>query len=882
MKNWKLEEYVNDWVKSEFSRINQTKFTVESDMSDYLKCAIQEGVKIKRIELEDKGEKEKGKSWKPDFELECFKIPVLIENKLNATKLISETKEGVKSDIKSVKNYAVNGAIHYAQCAIKSKKYHEAIAIGIAGDNKENVEIQVYYVFGSGDNTYKLAADYDSLDFLESEKSFNEFYKNVTLTEEEKHSILINSQALLQKYAKELNKLMHNHNITAPQRVLYVSGMLLAMQDLQDLETKEIIEKGLVPEDLKGIELNEKRDGYTVVSQIKNYLELKKIPITKRNLMLSSFNEISKDSDRDKKTDLEKFVSKLLKEKSSANKQIFTYIYENIFQSIDSMSGHIDIMGEMYSEFLKYALGDGKEIGIVLTPPYVTKMMSQILEVDEDSKVMDLATGSAGFLISSMELMIEKTELLYGKSTSKANDKIKKIKTEQLLGIELNAEMFTLAATNMILRGDGSSNIEKGSSFDKPKKLYNDFKANKLLLNPPFSFKEKGMPFIKFGLEQMELGGKAAIIIQDSAGSGKAIESCKAILKSSQLLASIKMPVDLFQPMAGVQTSVYIFEKTGKKHDVKKQVRFIDFRNDGYKRTARAVYEISSPDKRYTEIVDIYHNGLTAKVSDDLWDLQEQVVMSSISLAGNDWNFDKHKKVDTKPTFEDFKKTINDYVSWEVSNLLKRKKNTEEYDNEKNELKTNFQNISLTDAEERVISKFKNNIVKFEEFEIHNIFDVSPSKAYSMNDREILAEDGSTAYVSNQSQDNGYIGWSHLNPLNPGNVITLSDTWQSERTIYFQPREFIGKSHLQVMKPYDDRFQQFQLFFVISSFRKSIVEMNYDYGTKFNRDKIKATKIQLPTTKAEIDYSLMGDLMRAMYKLALIDIGAYIDLKSKI
>src|SRR5665647_2369432 len=116
------------------------------------------------------------------------------------------------------------------------------------------------------------------------------------------------------------------------------------------------------------------------------------------------------------------------------------------------MSGHLDIMGEMYSEFLKYAFGDGKEIGIVLTPPYITKIMTQILEVDENSKVMDLATGSAGFLISSMELMIGYAEQKYGKNTAKANRKIEEIKNTQLLGIELNAEMFTLASTNMILR----------------------------------------------------------------------------------------------------------------------------------------------------------------------------------------------------------------------------------------------------------------------------------------------------------------------------------------------------------------------------------------------------------------------------------------------
>ena len=123
MENWKLEDNLNDWVKSEFARIKQTKYTVESAMSVYLKNAIQHGVKVKRIELEEAGEKEKGKSWKPDFELETFDLPVLIEDKLGLNKLLASSGEKVKHDIKSALNFAANGAIHYAQCAIMSKKY---------------------------------------------------------------------------------------------------------------------------------------------------------------------------------------------------------------------------------------------------------------------------------------------------------------------------------------------------------------------------------------------------------------------------------------------------------------------------------------------------------------------------------------------------------------------------------------------------------------------------------------------------------------------------------------------------------------------------------------------------------------------------------------
>ncbi|WP_066405552.1 HsdM family class I SAM-dependent methyltransferase [Aliarcobacter cryaerophilus] len=663
MQKYQLEEHINDWVKAKFEKLglrNQRDFYTESAIPNYLKDALKGRAKTEN----------RTNFGKPDFSLTKYKIPIIIENKLGIKKLLIETKDGIKFDEKAIKDYAVNGALYYSTGIIASGKYHEAIAIGIAGDCEETIEIKVYFVYGSGEYSYKLLENITTLDFLENEKTFDEFYNSAILTEEEKHEILINSQATLQKYAKSLNKLMHNHNITAPQRVLYVSGMLLSMQNVVDKEGK-IIQDGLVPDDLKAIQSETKRDGVQIINQIKEFLTFRDIPIDKQNLMLSSFSEISKDSQRDEPTDLDKEVSKFLKENASSNKQIFTFIYHNIFLSIDAMAGHLDIMGEMYSEFLKYALGDGKEIGIVLTPPYVTKMMATILDVNQNSKVMDLATGSAGFLISAMELMIEDSENLYGKKTSQANEKIENIKKEQLLGVELNAEMFTLAATNMILRGDGSSNIQKGNTFDTPEKLYTDFRANKLLLNPPFSFKENGMPFIEFGLNKMEKGGLGAIIIQDSAGSGKAVNTNKKILKNHTLKASIKMPVDLFQPMAGVQTSIYIFE-AHKPHDFEQTVKFIDFRDDGYKRTSRTLQEINEPTQRYQDIIKIYKAGLNAKVEAN-WKINEVYIEDFITQNGADWNFDQHKIINSKPTLEDFKKTVSDYLSWEVSNILRQK-----------------------------------------------------------------------------------------------------------------------------------------------------------------------------------------------------------------
>lgn len=641
---WTLEDDVNDYVKNSLESLGLKKlkdYNVESSMSDYMKEALKGSAKTKN----------KTNFGKPDFHIEKYTIPVIFENKLGSKKLIAKTKEGIKEDDKSISNFAVNGALYYATQMIDSDKYDEVIAIGVAGNDKENIEIQVYYVYGSSMKSVKYMKEYRTLDFLENKQTFENFYKDAVLTEEEKHELLITSKNILNEYAGKLNKLMHNHNITAPQRVLYVSGMLLSMQDIVD-SYGEKIQDGLVPDDLKGIQTESKRDGKIITSQIEEFLKARDIDLDKQKLMLASFSEISKDKQRDELVENHKQVSKFLDKDSSCNKQIFTFIYEYVFKQIDSIAGHIDIMGEMYSEFLKYALGDGKEIGIVLTPPYVTKLMAEILNITDDNRVMDLATGSAGFLISSMELMIECAESKYGKDTTKAKEKIEEIKKKRLLGVELNAEMYTLAATNMILRGDGSSNIQKGNTFKTPEELYTNFNADRILLNPPFSFEENGMPFIAFGLDKMKKGGLGAIIIQDSAGNGKATKSIKDILKKHTLLASIKMPVDLFIPMAGVQTSIYILE-AGIPHDFEKTVKFIDFRNDGYKRTKRGLYEIDNPTERYKDIIKIYKAGKSAKINKNLWDLDEIYTEDFISDNGDDWNFDQHKVIDIKPTIED-------------------------------------------------------------------------------------------------------------------------------------------------------------------------------------------------------------------------------------
>lgn len=662
-----LEADVDDSVKKKFEALGLKKgidYNEKSAMSSKMKRALKGAAKTKN----------KTNYGQPDFHIESrYKIPVIIENKLYHKFHISAVKTGIKMDEKSVVQYAVNGVIHYARNMIESKVYDEVVAIGITGESDESIKISTYYVF-SPNIEPKFMKDYCSLDFLESEDSFYAFYNSAAVTEDERHRILIKTREELIKHAKTLNKMMNNHNIGVEQRVVYVSGMLLSMQDILD-DDFTLIDSGLVPEDLKGIRTEQKRDGVVIISHLMEYLDRKNMPEDKKTIMIDSFKmTISLDAARDIPTSLDKAVEDIMDSPASVTKQIFTYLYANIYTAINLTGGALDIMAEMYSTFLKYALSDGASLGKVLTPPYITSMMAKLLDVDRKSRVMDIATGSAAFLVAAMERMIDDANRAFGKNTQRAKSTVRAIKEEQLLGIETDAKMYTLAASNMILRGDGSTQIKKADTFMTPESVFQDFGANVLLLNPPFSYERNGLPFFKFGLDHMEKDGYGAVIIQDSAGAGKAVDVTKAILEKHTMIASIKMPADLFEPNATVQTSIYIF-RAGTPHKFDYDiVKFIDFRNDGYKRTERCIKEVDHPSERYQDIYLIYKLGFHAAKNEnfhpELWDLKKIYCEDIISEEGNDWNFEKHIHMDGKPNEDAYLNSVDNHLSWEINHWI--------------------------------------------------------------------------------------------------------------------------------------------------------------------------------------------------------------------
>lgn len=617
---------------------------------------------------------------RPDVKLllqdkNLVRYPVLIEYKGYKDKLIKLNSDGKianktpknEPDFKTINSYAVNGAVHYANALLHYTSYTDIIAIGMTGYKNEAgkivYSIGVYYVSKSNFGIGQKVDDYTDFSFLKKENfdKFIEKVKRLRLSQEELEKL------------KEQREQEINASLVKLNNDIYQNEKGLSERDRVYLVAASIIATLGVPEKVSALEKSElksssevgNRDGDIILRKIKAFLNEKNLPQEKRDLIVRTLqNTLTTDN-----------INKAENGESQL-KRVFAKIVDDlgIYYKIGLTT---DFTGKLFNEMYSWlGFSQDKLNDVVLTPSYVATLLVRLARVNKDSYVWDFATGSAGLLVAAMNEMLNDAKEKI-KSPDAFALKSAEIKANQLLGLEILSEVYMLAILNMILMGDGSSNILNKDSLKEFNGNYGfgktgeKFPANAFVLNPPYSASGNGMVFVAKALSMMN-SGYAAIIIQNSAGSGKAVEYNKRILKHSTLLASIKMPIDLFIGKSSVQTNVYVF-RVGEAHQKDDIVKFIDFTNDGYTRTNRKKASCNLRDtdhakERYQEVVDLVRFG-KSKLK---YFTEKEYYEGTIDPEnGADWN--QTAPIDTKPTLEDFKKTVSDYLAWEVSNILKRK-----------------------------------------------------------------------------------------------------------------------------------------------------------------------------------------------------------------
>lgn len=606
--------------------------------------------------------------------------PILIEYKgykdrlvkLDASGHVENKTAKNEPNFKNINSYAVNGAVHYANAILHLTSYTDIIAIGVTGYKDEYGKLQhqigVYYVSKSNFGMGQKVGDYSDLSFLASKNfdAFIETIESLNLTQDEIEKIKEQREREISISLTRLNNDIYQNEkgLGENDRIYLVAASIIAtlgipgkVAPLEKSDLKSSLEKG-------------NTDGEIIVRKIKAFLNERNLPEGKKQLIIRTLENTLTTENINK---VEKGESQL--------KRVFTKIIDDlgIYYKIGLTT---DFTGKLFNEMYGWlGFSQDKLNDVVLTPAYVAKLLVKLARVNKDSYVWDFATGSAGLLVAAMnEMLIDAKNNI--KSPEELAKKELEIKSKQLLGIELLPSVYMLAILNMILMGDGSSNILNEDSLkdfdgnygysDKQDK----FPADAFVLNPPYSANGNGMNFVEKALGMMNRG-YAAIIIQGSAETGKATEYNKRILKRNTLLASIKMPIDLFIGKSNVQTYIYVF-RVNEAHKKDEIVKFIDFSNDGYTRTNRKKASCNLRDtdhakERYEEVVNLVRFGksklhyLTDK------EYYEDTIDPE---SGKDWN--QTAPIDTKPTLQDFKKTVSDYLAWEVSNLLKRKNSQED------------------------------------------------------------------------------------------------------------------------------------------------------------------------------------------------------------
>ena len=597
-----------------------------------------QGSTVKEIDeaLKTASKSGKGNVGRPEYCGVVEDFLIVIEDKADLANHIYRDPKGlIDLSPEMVKKYAVNGAYHYARHLAANTSWHRVFAIGVSGDEKHH-RITPLFVNERGDKT-ELSDVETFISF--SPKNIAEYYHRDVLKEEtdtEKQT------AEILKDARQLHEDLRTYgSIKDQDKPLIVSGIMLAL--------REIEHKNFSIEDLNGDE--NKTDGEKIYNAIESNIKRANVtPETKRDKILSQFAVIK---DTAKINEVEPTLEK------TPLRHYTEFLYKNIYKSVKFHASAEDYIGLFYGEFMSYSGGDGQSLGIVLTPKHITTLFCDLLDVKPTDRVLDPCCGTGGFLIAAMHYMLRQ---------AKDKEQQRKIRQDQLFGFELQPYMFTIATTNMILRGDGKSNLNPWDFLKQNPAELQQKQCNVGMMNPPYSQGTKADPsqyeinFTEHLLDSMVEGGRVAVIVPQSSFTGKTKEeqAIKAsILKHHTLEGVITLNKETFYRV-GVNPCIAVFT-AHRPHDPNHVCKFINFEDDGYE-VSKHIGLVETPtakDKRQ-HLIDVWRGQVKAP---------SRFCVETTVEPDDEWLHSFYYFNDEIPTEADFERTMADYLTFEFNML---------------------------------------------------------------------------------------------------------------------------------------------------------------------------------------------------------------------
>lgn len=559
---------------------------------------------------------------------------IVIEDKASLDKHIYKDDNGLLSqEVKAVKDYAVNGALFYALHLAANTSYNKVLAFGISG-NERHHRITPIFVNERG--------DYQELSDVETFISFNranidEYYVKEILQEET--DIEKTTTEILKDAEKLHNDLRNYGNLTTEQKPLVVSGIMLALREIEhrNFSIDSLIGDARIT------------DGQKIYDAIKSNLYRANVtPDTKRDKLLSQFSVIK---DTTKINEIDNALGK------TPLRHYTEFLYNSIFKNIRYRNSAEDFLGRFYGEFMSYSGGDGQTLGIVLTPKHITELFCDLAQLKVSDKVFDPCCGTAGFLIAAMHAMVKQSD---------EESQRRSIRRDQLFGIELQSYMFTIATTNMILRGDGKSNLHNLDFLrQNPKQL--QLKGCTVgMMNPPYSQGSKANPdlyeisFTEHLLDSLTEGARAIVIVPQSSVTGKSKEEQHIkndILKNHTLEGVITLNKNTFYGV-GTNPCIAVFT-AGIPHDKNHLCKFINFEDDGFVVSKHiGLEETSSAKDKRQHLLDVWFGRVKAET---------KFCVETTIEAEDEWLHSFYYFNDEIPSEKDFENTMADYLTFEFN-----------------------------------------------------------------------------------------------------------------------------------------------------------------------------------------------------------------------
>ena len=732
----------------------------------------------------------------------------MIENKADVSKHIKfNDKNLISLQSKDVKDFAVNGALFYAQHLAKNTSYKKIIAFGISGDEKKH-KINPIYV----DETEY----YRDLPEIESFISFNkqnidEYYIREVLQEDTDRE---KELAEILKDASKLHEDLRNYgNLKDIDKPLIVSGILLALRE-SEFGSFEI-------DKLKGDEID--TDGEKIFNAIEKNLKRSNVsPEVKRDKILSQFSII-------KDTHILNEVNPSLNK--TPLKHFTEFLHEKIYKSIKYTSSSEDYLGRFYGEFMSYSGGDGQTLGIVLTPKHITDLFCDLVNIKPNDVVLDPCAGTGGFLIASMHHMLAQTD---------NDNKKKSIRQKQLHGFELQPYMFTIATTNMILRGDGKSNLINQDFLREDSNKLQLKEATVGMMNPPYSQGSKKnldlyeIAFTEKLLDSLIDGGRGIVIIPQSSVTGKTNEEQgikQNILKKHTLEGVITLNKDTFYGV-GTMPCIAIFT-AGEPHPDDKECKFIDFSQDGFKISPHiGLIETEQAKDRKQHLLDVWFERIEA---------ESKFCVKTTIEADDEWLHSFYYFNDEPPSDAEFEKTIGDYLTFEFSMIMQNR----EYLFESKEL-SNLKYKDIEALEDK----------EWHEFFLKDIFSTVQRGKRLIKSNQVA---GSTPYISSTALNNGvdnFIGNKSGVRIFSG-CLTIANSG-SVGSSFYHPYVFVASDHVTHLK--NSSFSSFVYLFIATQTNR--LSGKYNFNREINDKRISRDKIMLPANdNGEPDYDYMEQYM---------------------